>query len=449
MMDFPNPLKAVLVDFDGTFVDSMPALRVCFDEFLEHYGIKVSETEFLSLIGPSLIEVVEKLRITHSLPGTLDTLYKEYCGLVHKVYAEKVEPFANALNILQNLKRRGIKIAIVTSAPSTLMEIFLPRFELETFFDALITSVKNEPTKPSPALYLRALKTLGVSGGEAIAIEDSANGVASAHTAGLYVVQFGSPTSAEGADFNAVTWEKIEEALNGYQTHELERSFEVKIVDSGEEFQLSDVEKNRVEELWEAAQKQYEGKLFNGKLLNYLDFVDGKLYGKFVEYKYYIAQRADLTLRKRLSIRPIAISCLCTFEEQALLGKRSALVTDFPGFFELVPSGGIDPSAAENGKVNLIKQALTELSEEAKIEPKDVRSCYPLVLFQDLITGGFEICMRIELKKIQAHSLLQNNEYSQLEWMAFSKLQKFAFEKKESFITLSLFLIEKYITPVR
>lgn len=443
MKNFPNQLKAILVDFDGTFVDSMPALWECFYEFLGHYGIKASKEEFLSLIGPSLFEIVERLRITHSLPGTVDHLYEEYSALVRNIYAKKISPFAHALDVLQKAKNRGIKLAIVTSAPLSLIEIFLPRFTLHTFFDAVITSKKNEPSKPSPEVYLRALRTLGVSDEEAIAIEDSASGISSAYSAGLYVIQFGASLPAKGAAFAAKSWEEIGEALLGYQTHKIDPSFEVKVVDCSGKIELSDVENSYVDELWDAAQKHHMGKLFNGKLLNYLNFEKGKLYGKFVEYKYYIAQCADPKLKDRLKIRPIAISCLCTFKGHALVGKRSTFVTDFPDCFELVPSGGIDPTAVENGKVNLVKQALTELKEEAEIKPEDVNTCHPLALFQDLISGGFEICMHIELNT--KSSFLQNGEYSQLKWMPFSQLQEFALNEKNVFVGLSLHIINKYL----
>lgn len=443
-MNFPEQLKAVFVDFDGTLVDSTLALRNCFETFLGNYNIKASDDEFQSLVGPSLFEIVEKLRVKYSLPSTQDSLYEEYSELIRNCYAEKVFIFVNALEVLRKTKNRGIKLAIVTSARLSLIEIFLSRYGLQTFFDALITSLKHEPSKPFPDLYLRAMKTLGVSNNEAIAIEDSVNGIASAHSAGLYVIQFGSSPIAKGAQLTVKNWDEAGDALQGYQTHIVEPTFQVEVVDSQGKIELSDVQNQYVDELWNAAQKRHEGKLFNGKLLNYLKFEKGRLFGSFVEYKYYMAQRDDFKLKQCFRIRPIAISCLCTFQGRVLVGKRSALVTDYPGFYELVPSGGIDPAVVENGKVNLVRQTFIELLEETGIESKQVGTCYPLALFEDFISDSVEICMRIELNNDQL-SPLENGEYSQLKWMPFSQLQQYALSEKENFVQLSLHLIGKYL----
>lgn len=453
MKNFPVPLKAVLIDFDGTLADSLPALRGCLHEFLGAYGIKSSEAEFLSLIGPSLYEIVERLRVKYALPGTVDHLYGEYCERVRQSYADKILPFADALDVLQRAKERGLKLAIVTSAPLSLIEVFLSRFKLHSFFDSLITPAKNEPSKPSPALYLRALETLGVSGTEALAIEDSAGGVASAYSTRLYVVQFGSSLPVQGAAIAVQRWEEIEEVLQGYQTHAITPSFYVEVVNSGEEIVLSDAEALRIDERWERAQEQRNGLLFNGKLLNYLKFEKERLYGSFVEYKYYMAQCIDPKLKERLRIFPLAISCICTCQDKVLIGKRSSFVTDFPGYFELVPSGGIDPAAVEKGNVNLVKQALTELKEEAGIEPNSVEICYPFVLFQNLITGCFEICLHIDLKRtggdLSARAWLQNHEYTELVWMSCTHLKEFMLSAGNAIVPLSLHLINKYLSEIQ
>lgn len=444
MNDFPPSLKAVLVDFDGTLVDSMPALRECYRSFLEYYGIESCEKDFRSLIGPSLLEIVENLRLKYSLPGSSESLYGHYSDLVRNAYANKISLFPGALEVLQETKRRGIKIAIVTSASLSLLETFLSRFELLNFFDALIAGIDHEASKPSPAIYLRALKTLGVSEKEAIAVEDSTNGIASAEAAGLYVIPFDAGYSTEWVRCEK-NGKSIKEMLNGYQTFKIHPSFQVRVVDSREELMLSDVEESAVEALWNRAQKKYEGRLFNGKMLAYSHLDEDRLYGYFVDYKYYIAQLGDSALKERLRIRPVAISCLCTWEEKVLIGKRSLTVTDYPGYFETVPSGGIDPKPVKQGVVNYIEQALTELEEEAGIGSRDVADCHPLLIYQDLRSDSFEVCLHIVLKK-ESPGIEEgeNNEYSRLEWMSLERLNELVTRGKKSFVPLSLHLISLF-----
>ena len=59
---------------------------------------------------------------------------------------------------------------------------------MDVHFDAIKTSADVERVKPDPALYLAALDALGLDATEAIALEDSPNGIAAAKAAGLFCV---------------------------------------------------------------------------------------------------------------------------------------------------------------------------------------------------------------------------------------------------------------------
>lgn len=471
MKKYPTNTKAVLIDFDGTLVDSLSALKKCFHTFLETYQVKASDEAFSALIGPSLLEIVGRLKHAYALPGTLENLYKEYCSLVQNAYANEILPFPHALDVLKGLKKRGLKLAIVTSAPASLLEVFLMRFSLQNFFDALITSSSEEPSKPSPDLYLRALETLGVSADQAIAVEDSSSGIQSAYSAGLYVIQFGISNPILGSSLVLDNWIKIDEALRGYQTHLITPDFEVKVVSSRDKLELSDVDAQVVDRIWDAAQAHHEGRLFNGRFLNYVGFEKGRLIGEFVEYKHYLAQKFEPGLKESLRICPIAISCLCLSNDKVLIGKRSLVVTDYKGCYELVPSGGIDPSIVENGKVNVVKQALIELNEETGIVDVPV-SCLPTLVVHDLTSNSYEVCVHIELhrsqwnasvliegeaelkkreeiffeKKMVEKGLFRSSyEYTQLEWMSLGELGELIGENRENWVPFSLFLIHKYL----
>lgn len=448
MRAYPCKLRAVLVDFDGTLVDSLPALWGCYKTFLGKYQVAASLEEFRALLAPSLFEIVEKLKSSHALPGTTEALYSEYWTLVCEAYVQNVSFFSDALPVLQRAKQSGLKLAIVTSAPMDLVLKFLRRFDLQDFFDALITSSKNEPSKPSPAIYKRALSVLGVVAEEALAIEDSPSGIRSATAAKLYAIQFIPPHSPSEAMKEAAlresSWGGLEEIIYGYQTLEMPPAFELAVRKSHEKLMLSDVEEAEVNRLWSLAQKQHGGRLFNGLIFSFVAFDQGKLWGSFVDYKYYMAQLAVPELKASWQIHPIAISCICVWGERVLLGQRSSLVTDFPGCFELAPSGGIEPAAAVNGRIDVVKQALIELEEEAFIVSGQVKTCLPMALVQELTSGTYEMCMRMELHE-GGEVLASSEEYTKLQWMSQKQLKAFASLERGRFVPFSLFLIDKYL----
>src|SRR5262249_31068369 len=144
-------------------------------------------------------------------------------------------------------------------------------------------------------------------------------------------------------------------------------TFALSAVNFRGKIRLSDVEQAAINTLWNEAQKQFGGRLFNGQLYSFVSLKNGVLTGNFVDYKFYIAQLRNPKFKTLFNISPVAISCICCCQNKILIGKRSAFVTEYPNCYELSPSGGIDPSAAINGKIDLIKQTLVELEEEAAI----------------------------------------------------------------------------------
>ncbi len=190
MRQLPAELKALLIDFDGTLVDSLPALWSCYQIFMDRHGKIATQNEFMQLAGPSLKEIIIYLKTQYQLSDTFEELYKEYRDLVVESYSENAVLFPDALEVLQKLKVRGLKLALVTSATSSLIDQFILNTNLDSIFDAIVTHIGAEESKPSPAIYNRALECLNVTSEVAIAVEDSTNGVMSAHAANIYVVQF-------------------------------------------------------------------------------------------------------------------------------------------------------------------------------------------------------------------------------------------------------------------
>ncbi len=235
---------------------------------------------------------------------------------------------------------------------------------------------------------------------------------------------------------------------NNYQTYEIPPDFSVGIDEIPVKFELSDVNESQVDQIWEEAQQKHGGQLFNGKMFVFKSFQNGELTGRFIDYKYYRAQSSLPALKLALNIKPIAVSCSCRYQNEFLIGQRSKSVTGFPGFYELVPSGGISLDSFEKGKIDLKKQALLELEEEAGIFSKCVESCLPVALINEINTSTYEIYMEIELKKKGGVGVSSTLEYSMLEWMPIKQLISFSKKERDQFVPLSLYLIEHFIKKV-
>jgi HAD superfamily hydrolase (TIGR01509 family) len=85
-------------------------------------------------------------------------------------------------------RRRGLKLGVASSSSQSWVGGYLDRLALAPFFDTVQCSDDVGATKPDPASYLAALEALELGPEQAVALEDSPNGVLAAKRAGLYCV---------------------------------------------------------------------------------------------------------------------------------------------------------------------------------------------------------------------------------------------------------------------
>jgi HAD superfamily hydrolase (TIGR01509 family) len=97
-------------------------------------------------------------------------------------------PLPGICRLLEEAHELKLRCAIASSSPTDWVRGHLDRVGLLKWFHFISCADNGCPPKPSPEVYLRALKGLGVSADEAVAIEDSPNGVLATQRAGLRCV---------------------------------------------------------------------------------------------------------------------------------------------------------------------------------------------------------------------------------------------------------------------
>ena len=104
------------------------------------------------------------------------------------------------LEFLHNVKDLPVKIAIVTSSPISRITAYLASVGIDiSLFDAIITTEQVAKGKPFPDVYLYACQSVGFEPNQCIAVEDSPNGVKSAHDAGCYTVMIPDLTPCDNS----------------------------------------------------------------------------------------------------------------------------------------------------------------------------------------------------------------------------------------------------------
>lgn len=184
--------RALLIDLDGTLVDSGPGLTVAVDDMLTGLGWPpAGETAVRSRVGGGIGALVEQnlaaaLRRAPNdderrrARALFDASYDRYAGRDDPVY-----PGVHAG--LEHLQRAGLATACVSNKVRRFSEPMLRRLELAAYFDVLVAGDDAGALKPDPAPLALAAERLNVSLVDSLMVGDSAIDVAAARNAGCRV----------------------------------------------------------------------------------------------------------------------------------------------------------------------------------------------------------------------------------------------------------------------
>ena len=182
------PVKAFLFDFDGLLVETESASRAGWEWLYDRHGQKLPPEKWATLVGT--VDGWDIWGHLESLVGPLDreTLNEErYAHELTLLEAEQLRP--GIVDYLDYAQQHALKRAIVSSASREWIDMHLTRLERTVGWDAIVTAdLDKDRAKPHPTLYLEALDLLGVDATDAVAFEDSPNGIVAARAAGIFVV---------------------------------------------------------------------------------------------------------------------------------------------------------------------------------------------------------------------------------------------------------------------
>jgi HAD superfamily hydrolase (TIGR01509 family) len=193
-MPEPRALRGVLLDMDGTLIDSEKVWEVALNDLMKHLGAPPLSTEArLESVGGSLDS---SLRICFREAGRdpAGIGAEEYRETGEWLYDRAGELFAHgvpwrpgAQELLGALRAEGVPAALVTNTIRVLVERALETLGRE-HFTAVVPGDEVAEPKPGPEPYRRGAELLGLDPGDCVAVEDSPTGALSAERAGCAVL---------------------------------------------------------------------------------------------------------------------------------------------------------------------------------------------------------------------------------------------------------------------
>jgi len=211
-------LDALIFDVDGTLAETEEVHRLAFNDAFAEAALDWVWTQALYR---DLLKVTGgKERIRYFLYREAISLPDDPERLISRLHARKTDIYTGRVtggevafrpgmtDLIHEARRRGVALGIATTTSRPNVEALITAClgaEAMGWFAAVICGDMVPAKKPAPDVYVAALETLGVPASQAVAVEDSENGIRAARGAGLAVVVTPSLYCAAD-DFSEATW---------------------------------------------------------------------------------------------------------------------------------------------------------------------------------------------------------------------------------------------------
>lgn len=180
-------MSAVVFDMDGTLTDTEHAWDTVRRGLAEAEGLPWPAQATRAMMGMSTQEWSAYLSDVVGLSGTAEDAARRTIDAMAAHHDAGVELLPGAIDAVRRMAARG-PVGLASSSPRVLIDAAITTMGLADAFGATLSTEELDAGKPAPDVYLEVCRRLGAPPEHSVAVEDSHNGILSAHTAGLLVV---------------------------------------------------------------------------------------------------------------------------------------------------------------------------------------------------------------------------------------------------------------------
>ncbi|MET9393775.1 HAD family hydrolase [Streptomyces sp. NPDC048219] len=175
--------EALIMDWDGTLVDSQPLNYRSLAGALKTHSVDLREDWYRERLGTSVDGLLEELGVAVPLADVLDR-----CGELIIQELPSLRAFETVVGWVESARARGLACAVASGGGGVVVRAGIAATGLAHLFDTVVTREDADRGKPAPDLFLEAARRLQVAPQRCLVVEDAEEGLAAARAAGMHAV---------------------------------------------------------------------------------------------------------------------------------------------------------------------------------------------------------------------------------------------------------------------
>lgn len=188
---------SVILDMDGTIFDTERLVLDCWERVGDKHGIRDIREVFMRCIGTNKVRTQEIVYEHYGKDFPFEKFSEESSVLFHEITEKAGIPVKKgAEELLEYLSKNRVSLGLASSTRLAAVTQELQTAGLYDYFQVVVGGDLLKNSKPAPDIYLMACERMGILPENTYAVEDSYNGIRSAHSAGLHPVMVPDLTPA-------------------------------------------------------------------------------------------------------------------------------------------------------------------------------------------------------------------------------------------------------------